>query len=75
MRICLITSAIMRVIPQFQIYLKFIGAPTSLAAYRALSARLQVGRQASSPLTFANGFHPAVVNQGDLLRVAAFTGF
>jgi len=75
--IAFISSAVLRVIPQFQIYIKFIGGAYILwLAYRALSVSFQVGGQDQPPLTFANGFTLQFVNPKVIFfGLAAFTGF
>lgn len=75
--IAFISSAIMRVIPQFQTFLKFIGGAYILwLAYRALSASFQPGGWGQPSLTFSNGFTLQFVNPKVIFfGLAAFTGF
>ena len=61
--IALISTVILRYIPQFQLYLKVIGGAYILwLAYRSLRATYQIEKNDQPPLTFTSGFLLQFIN-------------
>lgn len=61
--IALISTVILRFIPQFQFYLKVIGGSYILwLAFRALRASYQIEKNNQPPLSFINGFLMQFIN-------------
>jgi cysteine/O-acetylserine efflux protein len=59
----LISTAILRFIPQFQVFLKVIGGSYILwLAYRALRSTYQIQKNNQPPLTYSNGFMLQFIN-------------
>ena len=75
--IALVSSAILRYIPQFQLYLKIIGGAYILwLAYRSLRATYHFEKNDQPPLAFINGFLLQFVNPKVIFfGLTLFTGF
>jgi cysteine/O-acetylserine efflux protein len=75
--IALVSSAILKFIPQFQLYLKIIGGGYILwLAYRSLRATYQIENNDQPPLSFINGFLLQFVNPKVIFfGLTIFTGF
>jgi cysteine/O-acetylserine efflux protein len=73
----LIATAILRFIPQFQLYLKIIGGSYILwLAYRAMRASYQLEKTVQPSLTFTNGFLLQFINPKVIFfGLTIFTGF
>ncbi len=75
--IALVSSAIMKYIPQFQLYLRIIGGGYILwLAYRSLRASYRLEKSEQPSLTFINGFLLQFVNPKVIFfGLTLFTGF
>jgi threonine/homoserine/homoserine lactone efflux protein len=73
----LISTAILRFIPQFQVFLKVIGSSYILwLAYRALRSAYQIQKNNQPPLTYSNGFMLQFINPKVIFfGLTIFTGF